>query len=131
MKEKDKTQTLESDLDEPLNKRKEKMESINEVQEEESSSSSINIASSDEGELTKKKEKEVLVKFFDDLKTKLNSKENEEKTFDEIYEDYLDSEFITKSHIKEKLAEGIYLLNIPLNLLNFFQIIFSRILLNL
>jgi len=35
MKEKDKTQTLESDLDEPLNKRKEKMESINEVQEEE------------------------------------------------------------------------------------------------
>ena len=104
MKEKDKTQTLESDLDEPLNKRKEKMESINEVQEEEeSSSTSINIASSDEGELTKKKEKEVLVKFLDDLKTKLNSKENEEKTFDEIYEDYLDSEFITKSHIKEKI----------------------------
>ena len=104
MKEKDKTQTLESDLDEPLNKRKEKMESINEVQEEEeSSSSTINIASSDEGKLTKKKEKEVLVKFFDDLKTKLNSPENEEKTFDEIYEDYLDSEFITKSHIKEKI----------------------------
>ena len=104
MKEKDKTQTLESDLDEPLNKRKEKMESINEVQEEEeSSNTSINIASSDEGELTKKKEKEVLVKFFDDLKTKLNSPENEEKTFDEIYEDYLDSEFITKSHINEKI----------------------------
>ena len=104
MKEKDMEHTLESNLCETLNK-KEQMGSINDEKDEkeEECSTRSNNTSFNNVKYTKIKEKKVLVKFLDDLKTKLDSQENEEKTFDDIYDDYLDSEYITKSHIKKKL----------------------------
>ena len=102
MKEKDMEHTLESNLCETLNK-KEQMGSINDEKDEkeEECSTRSNNTSFNNVKYTKIKEKKVLVKFLDDLKTKLDSQENEEKTFDDIYDDYLDSEYITKSHIKK------------------------------
>ena len=105
MKENDDTQTWKSDLSETLNKSGGQIESINDSQEEisEERSTSSNNTYSDDGETTKLKEKDVMIKFLDDVKTNLDSKKNKKKTFDKIYEDYLETEFLTKSHVKEEI----------------------------
>ena len=107
MKENDDTQTWKSDLSETLNKSGGQIESLNDSQEEKEEERSIssNNTSFDEGETTKLKEKEVLIKFLDDVKTNLDSEKNEKKTFDKIYEDYLETEFLTKSHVKEEIKK--------------------------
>ena len=62
---------------------------------------SKNVSKSDESENLI--EKEIQVNFVKDLEKKLSEGKNKNLSFDQIYEDYYDSKFITKSNIKEDI----------------------------
>ena len=61
----------------------------------------IRLASESMNELEEKKN---LIQVFQDLEKVLNERENKPKSINEVYEMYLENEFITKSHIKNQVG---------------------------
>ena len=104
MKETDKNQSLITDFYNPLNKKEEQTGSINET--EMGNIENKNNDFSEKNESMELNEEKVLIDFLHNLGNKLDTCYKENMTFNDVYADYFDNQYITtKSHVKKGIKE--------------------------